>query len=113
MSPNHIPLKLVPWFEARRKFKLTHAQIQMARALGLNPKKFGGLANHRQEPWKLPLPAFIEELYLKRFGAPHPAEVLSLEEIIKQQIAKKEQKRIEKQTKREITEATESAPTPR
>ena len=30
--------------------------------LGLNPKKFGGLANHRQEPWKTPLPGFIEEI---------------------------------------------------
>jgi len=25
----------------------------MARELGLNPKKFGKLANYRQEPWKL------------------------------------------------------------
>jgi hypothetical protein len=39
----------------------------MARELGLNPKKFGGLANHKQEPWKVPLPDFIEELYKKRF----------------------------------------------
>jgi len=103
MSRTHIPQKLLPWFEARRKFHLTHAQVQMARALGLNPKKFGGLANHRQEPWKLPLPQFIEELYLKRFGAPRPAEVLSLEELVSQQNAKKEQKRIAKQTKREAT----------
>jgi hypothetical protein len=39
----------------------------MARELGINPKKFGSLANHKQEKWKLPLPDFIEELYLKRF----------------------------------------------
>jgi hypothetical protein len=77
----------------------------MARELGLNPKKFGGLANHRQEPWKLPLPQFIEEIYLKRFGVPRPAKVLSLEELISQQNAKKEQKRIAKQVKRESTEA--------
>ena len=37
----------------------------MARALGLNPKKFGSLANTKQEPWKLPLPEFIEDLYFK------------------------------------------------
>lgn len=42
--------------------------IQMARELGLNPKKFGKLANHRQEPWKRPLPEFIAHLYVKRFG---------------------------------------------
>ena len=58
-----IPLKLKPWIEARKKYHLSHAQIQIARELGLNPKKFGGLANHKQEPWKLPLPAFIEEIY--------------------------------------------------
>jgi hypothetical protein len=28
----------------------------------------GSLDNHRQEPWKLPLRQFIEELYAKRFG---------------------------------------------
>ena len=40
----------------------------MARELGLNPKKFGGLANTKQEPWKLPWPEFIEELYIKHFN---------------------------------------------
>lgn len=52
----------------------------MARELGLNPKKFGKLANHRQEPWKAPLPKFIEELYFKRFGKAQPDRVLSIEE---------------------------------
>ena len=55
-----IPPSLEPWFEARKKYRLTDAQIAMARELGLNPKKFGGLANHKQEPWKFPLPEFIE-----------------------------------------------------
>ena len=62
-----IPQKLRPWIEARKKFKLSHAQIQMARELGLNPNKFGSLANHDQQPWKLPLPLYIEELYFKHF----------------------------------------------
>src|SRR5262245_48765124 len=43
--------------------------------LGLNPKKFGKLANHRQEPWKLPLPHFIAKLYTKRFGKAAPTTV--------------------------------------
>ena len=43
----------------------TLTTLNMARELGLNPKKFGDLANHKQEPWKLPLPDYIEELYLK------------------------------------------------
>ena len=100
-----IPQKLLPWFEARKRYHLTHAQVQMARELGLNPKKFGGMANHRQEPWKVPLPQFIEMIYLKRFGVPRPAEVLSLEELMSRHIAKKEQKRIAIQAKRRSTEA--------
>ena len=40
----------------------------MARRLGLNPRKLGKIDNHRQEPWKLPLRQFIEQLYEERFG---------------------------------------------
>jgi hypothetical protein len=53
----------------------------MARELGLNPAKLGKLDNHRQEPWKLPLPRFIEHLYAKRFGRERPDVVESIEEI--------------------------------
>ena len=55
------------WVDVRKRFHLSHAHIQMARELGMNPKRFGGKANHKQEPWKLPLPQFIEDLYFKRF----------------------------------------------
>jgi len=65
----------------------------MARELGLNPAKLGGMANDHQELWKAPLPQFLEQLYLKRFGVPRPAEVISLEELISRQQARKEEKR--------------------
>ena len=55
------------WIEAKKKYRLSDIHIQMARELGMNPKKFGGLANHKQEKWKSPLPDFIEDLYYKRF----------------------------------------------
>jgi hypothetical protein len=54
----------------------------MARELGLNPKKFGGLANTRQEPWKLPLPEFIEELYFEHFKKSRPENVWSIEQMV-------------------------------
>jgi hypothetical protein len=60
------------WIDAGKRYKLSHAHIQMARELGMNPKKFGKLDNHRQEPWKAPLPIFIENLYFKRFGKEKP-----------------------------------------
>jgi hypothetical protein len=69
------------WVDARSKFRLSHAHIQMARELGLNPKKLGGLANDKQERWKSPLPQFIEELYHERFGRDRPSSVVTLEEL--------------------------------
>ena len=60
------------WIEAKKKYHLSDTHIQMARELGMNPKKFGGLANHKQEKWKSPLPDFIEDLYYKRFKNAKP-----------------------------------------
>lgn len=88
-----IPNALRPWIEARRRFRLSHAHIQMARTLGMNPKKFGKLANHSQEPWKAPLPVFIEDLYFRSFGKLRPDDVRSIEEIAAAQRAKKLAKR--------------------
>ena len=73
------------WVDARNKFRLSHAHIQMARELGLNPKKLGSLANHDQERWKSPLPQFIEELYLERFGRDRPEVVRTIEELSQKQ----------------------------
>jgi len=63
---NFIPQKLVVSIEARKRHHLSHAHIQMARELGMNPKKFGKIDNHDQEPWEMPLRHFIEHLYFKR-----------------------------------------------
>jgi len=100
MSKARIPQDLQVWIEARRRFHLSHAQIQMARELGLNPKKFGGLANHRQEPWKAPLPQFIENLYEKRFGRSRPERVLSIEERAKELARKKAERKQARAAKR-------------
>lgn len=55
------------WTEAAKRYRLSVGHVRMARELGMNPKKLGGLANHKQEPWKAPLPQFIEELHARRF----------------------------------------------
>ena len=91
-----IPDKYKKWIDARKKYHLSQAHIQMAQELGMNPKKFGSLANYKQEPWKLPLPEFIEECYYKRFKKAQPDRVLSIENRIKEVNRKKEEKRQEK-----------------
>ncbi len=96
MKTPRIPERLQPWIEARKRHRLSDAHIQMARELGMNPKKLGKLDNHRQEPWKLPLPAFIEELYRKRFGRDRPDVVVSIEERAKLEARRKEPRRAAK-----------------
>lgn len=80
MSRGRLPERLQVWIDARKRHHLSHAHVQMARELGMNPKKLGTLDNHEQEPWKLPLPEFIEHLYFKRFGKRRPDVVVSIEE---------------------------------
>ena len=78
-----VPPQIQAWIEARKRYHLSHAQVQMARELGLNPRKFGKIANHQQESWKAPLPQFIEHLYHKRFGRERPQVVMPVEEWVR------------------------------
>lgn len=57
-----------PWTTAKIKYRLTERQIEMAKKLGMNPKKFGKLTPNKPEPWKDPLGSFIERCYDKRFS---------------------------------------------
>ena len=93
--------KLQILIDARKRFHLSHEQIQMARELGMNPKKFGKLSNHKQEPWKAPLPDFIESLYFKRFRKERPDQVKSIERIFKDRNMKKEEKKLRKKLEME------------
>lgn len=101
-----IPSKLQIWLEARKKYRLTDTQIQMARELGLNPRKFGGYANHRQESWKRPLGEYIEEIYVKRFKKTKPGRVLSIEE----QAEEIRRKQTEKKARKRLKRAAEIGP---
>ena len=96
------------WIDARNRHHLSHTQVQMARELGLDPGKLGKLNNHTQEPWKVPLKHYIEELYVKRFGKERPDRVISIEEKIRLDQEKKELKR-EKKRLRALEAESESA----
>jgi hypothetical protein len=80
----------------------------MAREFGLNPKQFGKLDNHHQEPWKQPLPEFITSLYEKRFGTRMPTVVRSIEEVAAAQQQKKQERKAKRAAAR--TQAARLAP---
>ena len=87
--------------EARKRFRLSDAHVQMARELGMNPRKLGKLDNHDQEPWTAPLPEFIEHLYFRSFGRERPEVVMSIEERLRARQAKKAAR---KEARRRATE---------
>jgi len=84
----------------------------MARELGLNPKKFGSLANTKQEPWKLPLPELIEELYFKHFNRRRPDVVRSIEQMVSDARRKKEERRARKRAATPPQPSREDIPPP-
>ncbi len=96
MKHKKLPEKLQAWVDVRKKYHLSHMHIQMARELGLNPKKFSGLANAKQDAWKEPLPVFIQTLYHKQISKSPPTEVKSIEQLFLAQQQKKQQKKEEK-----------------
>jgi hypothetical protein len=98
---NKTSLKVQAWIQARKRHHLSHAQVQMARELGMNPDNLGKLDNHAQEPWKVPLTLFIEERYFKRFGKRSPDQVLSLEEMVRLQEEQKKARRVAKMRRAE------------
>ncbi len=89
MSKPFIPADLAIWVEARKRHQLSHVQVQMARELGLNPRKLGKLDNHKQEPWKAPVAEFIEHCYSKRFKKERPEAVWAIEEVAAKRRARK------------------------
>jgi len=91
-----IPHKFLPWIDVRKKYRLSHAQVQMARELGMSPKRFDRLANTEHKPWKVPLPQFIESLYEKKFGKTEPDHVQSIEDMAAEHMARREERKAAK-----------------
>jgi hypothetical protein len=96
-----MPDRYQVWIDVRKRYHLSDVHIQMARDLGINPKKFGKISNEKQEPWKKPLPLFIEDIYLKRFGRGRPSDVKSIEEVFRAKEKKKEEQRKKKELQKE------------
>lgn len=98
---------LEKWIVAQKRHRLSDKQVQMARELGLNPDKLGKIDNHKQEPWKTPLPQFIEHIYFKRFKREEPETVKPLKQIVKEMEVKKKLQK-EKKEERKKQQETDS-----
>lgn len=68
MATKGRPHREEAWRSARKICHLNRRQVEMARALGMNPKKLPNLRPSPQQRWKLPVGEFIEACYWKRFG---------------------------------------------
>ena len=77
----------------RKKFGLSDSHIQMARELGLSPKRFPNYADRKDKPWKLPLKEFIEAMYEEKFKKFCPDEVKSIEQMAAEHMAQREAKK--------------------
>ena len=91
---------LEKWIAAQKRHHLSDRHVQMARELGLNPDKLGKIDNHRQEPWKVPLLQFIEDIYFKRFKREQPETVRPLKQILKEMEFKKKLQKEKKEERR-------------
>ena len=100
-KPGFVPQRLKEWIEARKRYHLSHAHIQMARELGMHPKSLRKLHNTGEQRWKAPLPIFIENLYFKRFGKIRPNEIKTVRQVAAAQQAKKRAKNLAREQRRE------------
>lgn len=101
---------LEKWMVAQKRHRLSDKQVQMARELGLNPDKLGKTDNHKQEPWKAPLPQFIEHIYFKRFKREEPETVKPLKQILKEmEIKQKLQKEKKEERRKQRALSSDSA----
>lgn len=101
------PERLKQWVEAQRRYHLSNAHVTMARELGMNPKKMGGIANHKQEAWKMPLPEFIVHCYERRFGRTSPLRVTSVSAVLRKEEVDRRARKLEHRARKRAA-ATEA-----
>lgn len=100
---------ILEWLEAQKRHRLSDMQVQMARELGFKPDSLRKIDNHKQEPWKTPLPQHIENLYEKRFKREKPEIVKSLKQQLKDDEIRRAAKKKAKDARRAAKAAEESA----
>jgi hypothetical protein len=102
--------ELQRWVEAKRQCGLSDAHVQMARELGMNPKRLIESESATQGPTQIPLGQRIENLYLKRFKKPLPDAVAPLRQLLhdaraKERAEARERRRRKRQAETDHLEA--------
>lgn len=95
------------WMVAQKRHHLSDVQVQMARELGFKPDSLRKIDNHKQEPWKTPLPQYIENLYEKRFKREKPEIVKSLKQQLQDDAARRETKKKAKDARRNAEQGSD------
>lgn len=96
-NPNRIAHKFKPWIALRQIHRLSHAHVQMAREMQMDPRGLH-LSVKRDDPLgKLPYEEMIEALYKKQFGRDRPEEIKTVEQMAAEHLAKRQAKKNQKQ----------------
>ncbi|HTW90903.1 MAG TPA: hypothetical protein VMH22_04270 [bacterium] len=103
-------VELEQWHEAKRQCSLSDAQVQMARELGMKPKRLIAAGTTAQGTTPMPLAQRIENLYLGRFKKPLPDTVVPLRQLLHDARAREraeahEQRRRKRQAEKDHAEA--------
>jgi uncharacterized protein YbbK (DUF523 family) len=104
-----LPQHLQEWVDARQRYHLSHAHVQMARELGFAAKSLRELVASDLQPWKLPMRAYLEELYVKRLGRERPEHVVPIEKSARIQEQKRAAKRAARRERRAAAAALRQA----
>lgn len=103
-------VELQEWTKVKRQCGLSDAHVQMARELGMSPRRLIESESRTQGPTQIPLGQRIEGLYLKRLKKPRPDLVVPLRPALREARAReraeaRERRRRKRQAERDHREA--------
>jgi hypothetical protein len=102
--------QLQAWVKVRRQCGLSDAHVQMARELGMNPKRLLARPGTAPGPTNVPLAQRIEDRYVRRFSRTIPDPVVPLRQLLHDARARErteahERRRRKRQAERDHLEA--------
>ena len=101
--------ELQRWVKVKRLCGLSDAHVQMARELGMNPKRLTACSG-APDSTNVPLAQHIEDLYLRRFKRTIPDPVVPVRQLLREALVReraeaRERRRRNRQAERDHLEA--------